>query len=133
MQQRHGRLYWTYATQRTTPDHILVSSTLEHAVQRVGVWQRKQVNDSDHRLMSVELNVSAWLMLERMSIRLIRPKRKFRLSKLYLNDEQKVGLYQRAVRMTWLKLDVNEKMEHTRKSIARWKAGGGGGRGRVRQ
>ena len=74
--KKHGSTQWTYATDRTAPDHILVSKKLVDDVQAVGVWQGRNVCDSDHRPMAIKIHTDGWLRIPTEEVRATAPQRK---------------------------------------------------------
>ena len=73
-------LPWTYQSGRHTSaiDHVLVSRKLikDGCMLQMGVWQEGTVNDSDHKVVVVELDLTPYLRVTDRGMRTPRPKRK---------------------------------------------------------
>ena len=127
---KFGRvLPWTYQSGKneTAIDHVLVSRKLvtDGCLLRMGVWQGGTVNDSDHKVIVVELDLTPYLRITDRGMRTPRPKRKWVESKLRLSDKEQLLQYQVAVVRRWEEVGLKAKLEHVHKVVANWIAGGG--------
>ena len=127
VEARHGKLFWTYAPAATAIDHVLVSKQLATSggVVAAGVWQGAQLNNSDHRMVAVQLDVTPWLKLTMAKARLTKPPRKAHPARIRLDAHDKVLTYQQEVLRLWDAGGLESCLAELQQRVNGWWGGGG--------
>ena len=101
-------------------DFILVSDSIvaEGALTEAGVLQMRRLNNSDHRLYMVEINLEVVLRLGPKWKS--APDKDVHMAKLKLNTHEHKGRYQEEVLVRWERCKVAKKQEQLELAVERW-------------
>ena len=109
-------------TVRTTTDHILVSRCISKEIYRVGVLQGgpdSRINDTDHRFIFAEINLSAFLGWDIKAEKARKKASRPRKPMLRQDDQKKVRAYHKEVAETWQDKELDRRIANL-EAAAEW-------------
>ena len=114
-------------TKKTAIDHFLVSKRLvaEGAVTGMGIWQDEVVNDSDHRVVVLEVDLAPFLRATVGAMRAPPRQRKWIESRLLLSSGEEVLKYQEAVVRRWGENGLALRLSQLQGQVDQWAREGG--------